>query len=246
MREKFYKDELRYHLKMNRKLNRSKSQNCQRPKSKTEFISSTIKSYEKRPERPKVPAGLLTIRSTHTPALTKREKLSMVNITSKIMSASSELCFQKEDILLMKSLADAKSQNVCYVRQSRTQSRREEQDRNTKSISTKSAQESFTSENGSSSDAEKQKPIAKAITPVREPSPTKPVKSEPVPVTMPAPAPEKTAEEKRDEMTNKVSHSFNKSLVFIYWVNLFRLKFFSSFLQVFYEILSQTPKLYTF
>jgi hypothetical protein len=147
------------------------------------------------------------------------------------MSASSELCFQKEDILLMKSLADAKSQNVCYVRQSRTQSRREEQARNTKSISTKSAQESFTSENGSSSDAEKQKPIAKAITPVREPSPTKPVKSEPAPVLMPAPAPapEKTAEEKRDEMTNKVSHSFNKSLVFIYWVNLFRLKFFFQF-----------------
>ena len=38
--------------------------------------------------KPKVPAGVLTIRSTHTPALTKREKLSMVNITSKIMSAS--------------------------------------------------------------------------------------------------------------------------------------------------------------
>lgn len=110
---------------MNRKLNRSKSQNfVSRSKSNNEFISSTIKTHDKKPPRPKVPAGLLTIRSTHTPALTKREKLSMVNITSKIMSASSELCFQKEDILLMKSLADAKSQNVCYVRKSRSQSRR--------------------------------------------------------------------------------------------------------------------------
>ena len=40
----------------------------------------------------------------------------------------SELCFQKEDILLMKSLADAKCQNTCYVRKSLSQSKRDERE----------------------------------------------------------------------------------------------------------------------
>lgn len=129
LREKFYKDELKYHLQFNRnqrRQNRAQSSKGFRSKSSMDVINYN-KNGERKP-RPKVPAGLLTIRSTHTPALTKREKLSMVNITSKIMSASSELCFQKEDILLMKNLADAKSQNTCYVRKSISQSRLEKQE----------------------------------------------------------------------------------------------------------------------
>jgi hypothetical protein len=51
------------------------------------------------------------------------------------------------------------------------------------------------------------------------------------------------AEEKTAQLAEKlrlvISH-FEK------WVNLFRLQIFSSFLQLFYEILSQIPKLYTF
>lgn len=35
-----------------------------------------------------VPVGTLTIRNTHTPTLNRREKLSMLDVTSKIMSAS--------------------------------------------------------------------------------------------------------------------------------------------------------------
>lgn len=129
LREKFYKDELKYHLRFdrnNRKNQRPKSQGAIRSKSVNEFVTYN-KNGEKK-SKPKVPAGVLTIRSTHTPALTKREKLSMVNITSKIMSASSELCFQKEDILLMKSLADAKGNNTCYVKKTLSQSRRDEQE----------------------------------------------------------------------------------------------------------------------
>ncbi len=51
------------------------------------------------------------------------------------------------------------------------------------------------------------------------------------------------AEEKTAQLAEKlrlvISH-FEK------WVNLFRLQIFSSFLQLFYEIISQIPKLYTF
>ena len=38
-----------------------------------------------------VPVGTLSIRNTHTPTLNKREKLGMLDVTSKIMSASVKL-----------------------------------------------------------------------------------------------------------------------------------------------------------
>jgi len=130
LREKFYKDELKYHLKIDRGNRKSQSatnsQHMNRSKSVADIYSKSVE--KKRTAKPNVPAGLLTIRSTHTPALTKREKLSMVNITSKIMSASSEICFQKEDIQLMKSLADAKNKSICYVQKSRSQSKRDERE----------------------------------------------------------------------------------------------------------------------
>lgn len=186
LREKFYKDELKYHLRseyknQNRKHSRTQSQiGNSRSKSVNEFVSHSKNSDKK--IKPKVPAGLLTIRSTHTPALTKREKLSMVNITSKIMSASSELCFQKEDILLMKNLADAKDHNQCYVKKSLSQSRQDEREKYERSLLIRqreyerhmalknSKKSDFDDEFGQSPEERKNEQIS--ITPINERSPS--------------------------------------------------------------------------
>lgn len=45
--------------------------------------------YEKRNRSvATVPAGIITVRNKNTPFLSKREKMSMLNLTSKIMSAT--------------------------------------------------------------------------------------------------------------------------------------------------------------
>ena len=51
-----------------------------------------------------VPVGTLTIRNTHTPTLNRREKLSMLDVTSKIMSASVKRKFFINGFLKIKFL----------------------------------------------------------------------------------------------------------------------------------------------
>jgi hypothetical protein len=92
LREKFYKDELRYHLRWEKRGQKSKSSTKSVERCQTSNNNKAGKSSaEKRTKSvaaATVPVGVLTVRNTHTPTLNRREKLSMLNITSKIMSAS--------------------------------------------------------------------------------------------------------------------------------------------------------------
>ncbi|RNA04951.1 lipoxygenase homology domain-containing 1-like [Brachionus plicatilis] len=130
LRERFYRDEIRYHCKWNRvrKIHSKSPTRNARPRDYNE-----ASQYEKRNKSiATVPAGIVTVRNKNTPYLSKREKISMLNLTSKIMSATSEFCFPKEDIILMRNLTKTKEngpRTVCYARKSLAKSRRLERDR---------------------------------------------------------------------------------------------------------------------
>ena len=96
LREKFYKDEIRYHLRWEKRGQKSKSSTKSVERCQTSNNNAGKSSAEKRTKSvaaASVPVGVLTVRNTHTPTLNRREKLSMLNITSKIMSASVSLFF---------------------------------------------------------------------------------------------------------------------------------------------------------
>ncbi len=94
LREKFYKDELKYHLgwQQQQQLRSLNKRNSRSPNKIAYSASSTLPRVQMQRARSQtsesVPVGALTVRSKNTPTLSRREKLSMLNITSKIMSAT--------------------------------------------------------------------------------------------------------------------------------------------------------------